>query len=514
MDKISKVSLSKIALIIYLFLACFLVYWAIQFRNSPLEATQHFDYLMVVTSGICLIGMIIASTKSGVGGWYIHTGWAVLLVAFVFLFAENITSSFSVFQNFEPIHHYLYLLSYSLITVGIFFLPSSPRPTTRRKKQFIDIIVFALISLAAIWVVILFSVITGRTVPFDQAYIALDYLMVFAVLDFLLRRRHSAFQTTSYFVALGVATIILGDLLLLISQNGYILWLNIAGYASWLVSDAAFCLAAVRLEFTQDLQQTSIKGEIAKPEKYQELIVPVVWVGLVYMLLIWSHYNPEVLSFPILAAGTGGLIVMLIIRLVEALKENAKLIDEAHEEIRSRATLQERFWHDSRHDHLTSLPNRAYLIDQLSKRIEMTQESGQITSCLFFLDLDRFKTINDNLGHSIGDEFLKTVAERLVFCVRPDDFVARLGGDEFAILLNNLQSSRIVEKICDRILQKMDEPFEVHGIAIQTGISFGIAYILPDHTSPEDIIRKADVAMYKAKNKGRGRFEISENVVF
>ncbi len=153
-------------------------------------------------------------------------------------------------------------------------------------------------------------------------------------------------------------------------------------------------------------------------------------------------------------------------------------------------------------------------MDQLQIAIETAKEKQSINSSLLFLDLDRFKTINDKFGHDTGDQLLKAVSERLIFCVRPDDFVARLGGDEFAIVLNNLQSSQTVYKIAARIMDKMKEPFEIQGNILVSGISFGICFIQPEVATPDELLKEADKAMYRAKRKGRGRFETSKVLEF
>jgi diguanylate cyclase (GGDEF)-like protein len=125
-----------------------------------------------------------------------------------------------------------------------------------------------------------------------------------------------------------------------------------------------------------------------------------------------------------------------------------------------------------------------------------------------FLDLDRFKEINDTLGHAAGDELLIAVAERLSTTLRPQDTAARLGGDEFAVLLDNILSVSDLDMVASRIVHALDRPFEIHGNELYVVASIGAVVAGPNHTSPELLIRDADFAMYRAKQEGGNRFEI------
>jgi diguanylate cyclase (GGDEF)-like protein len=127
---------------------------------------------------------------------------------------------------------------------------------------------------------------------------------------------------------------------------------------------------------------------------------------------------------------------------------------------------------------------------------------------VLFLDLDRFKEINDSLGHAAGDEVLVTVAKRLRSALRPQDTAARLGGDEFAILVENIVSGSDIEIVASRILREMERPFELGGRSVHAGASIGAAIAGPAHAAPELLIRDADFAMYRAKQNGGGRFEV------
>ena len=167
-----------------------------------------------------------------------------------------------------------------------------------------------------------------------------------------------------------------------------------------------------------------------------------------------------------------------------------------------RKAAQERIEFLAHHDPLTGLPNRLLLRD----RVEQAQAHAIRTNCqvaLMFLDLDRFKTINDSLGHPVGDTLLKEVVERLKGCVRESDTVCRQGGDEFIILLNDIRDRDAVTRVAEKIHQRMADPFVLGGHALNTSFSIGIALYPDDGEDFDGLLQKADTAMYHAKEAGR-----------
>jgi diguanylate cyclase (GGDEF)-like protein/PAS domain S-box-containing protein len=175
----------------------------------------------------------------------------------------------------------------------------------------------------------------------------------------------------------------------------------------------------------------------------------------------------------------------------------------------ARKQIEAKLQHDAMHDALTGLPNRALFLDRLTLALSRRSRRRREQNCgVYFLDLDRFKEINDTLGHAAGDQLLITVAERLCAALRPQDTAARLGGDEFAVLVENIQSISELEIVANRILREMARPFEISGHTLQASASIGVAMAAPVHTVPEMLIRDADFAMYRAKQAGGGRYEI------
>ena len=157
------------------------------------------------------------------------------------------------------------------------------------------------------------------------------------------------------------------------------------------------------------------------------------------------------------------------------------------------------------HDPLTDLPNRSLLMERLERQIALGDRE-QRSMAVLFLDLDRFKFVNDNFGHDIGDDLLKSVAQKLQALVRHSDTVARLGGDEFVIKLNNPANGEEVAHIAERIVTVINEPMVFGGKTVQVGTSIGIALYPTDGETPAELIRNADTALYAAKSSGKNTY--------
>jgi len=159
-------------------------------------------------------------------------------------------------------------------------------------------------------------------------------------------------------------------------------------------------------------------------------------------------------------------------------------------------------------DALTGLCNRSMFVEGLGRRLTEFKERPRSRFAVLYLDLDRFKIVNDSLGHLVGDELLTAVSRRLESCLRQGDTLARLGGDEFAILLNDLAEAQQANAIAFRIQDALSAPFSIGGREVFTSASIGIAFGLAEYGDPDEIMRDADIAMYHAKSRGKARHEV------
>ncbi|WP_414517804.1 EAL domain-containing protein [Nostoc sp. PCC 9305] len=178
-------------------------------------------------------------------------------------------------------------------------------------------------------------------------------------------------------------------------------------------------------------------------------------------------------------------------------------------EINERKQVEELLRHNAFHDALTGLPNRAFFMERLKHTLQRAKRQKNYLFAVLFLDLDRFKVINDSLGHLKGDQFLIAIANRLEVCIRSTDIAARLGGDEFTILLDEIQNVSEAIKVAERIQQELTLPLELDGQEVFTTASIGIALSSTvDYDQPENLLRDADTAMYRAKALGKARYEL------
>ncbi|GAB3749509.1 EAL domain-containing protein [Lysobacter olei] len=249
--------------------------------------------------------------------------------------------------------------------------------------------------------------------------------------------------------------------------------------------------------------------------------VPMVAEGVVRGAILVQSYDPSV-SFDrddraLLAFVAQHILTALDRKQAQAelesrverrTRELASVVGELREQIRERERVEQQLMHETLHDSLTGLPNRSFLYDALERAMARRSRNPNHSFAVLFLDLDRFKIINDSVGHHAGDEMLKQAGARLAACVRPSDVVARLGGDEFAMLLEEVNLPEEACHLAQRVIDALGKPMHIDGKELFTSASIGIALGNERYLRAEEMLRDADVAMYRAKAHGRQRFEI------
>ncbi|MGH8595723.1 MAG: putative bifunctional diguanylate cyclase/phosphodiesterase, partial [Gammaproteobacteria bacterium] len=177
-------------------------------------------------------------------------------------------------------------------------------------------------------------------------------------------------------------------------------------------------------------------------------------------------------------------------------------------DITRRKQTEARLLHEAMHDALTGLPNRVLFMDRLDLSLRRFRRDPAKLFAVLFFDLDRFKHVNDSLGHAVGDELLAQVAGRILGCLRPGDTLARLGGDEFAIVLNDIGGPTDAIYVVERVQESLALEFEIEAHAIYTTASIGIAVSSEIYRTPDEMLRDADIAMYRAKNSGHATYAV------
>jgi len=177
-------------------------------------------------------------------------------------------------------------------------------------------------------------------------------------------------------------------------------------------------------------------------------------------------------------------------------------------DINERKLAAQQLLHDALHDSLTGLPNRALLMESLRRALDRAQRHPEHMFAVLFIDLDRFKNVNDSLGHMVGDRFLIECGRRLALCCRPEDTLARLGGDEFILLLDDISGESDAIRVAERVQADLEKSLIIEGNVLSMSGSIGVAISSPHYTHPEELLRDADTAMYRAKAQGKACYSL------
>jgi diguanylate cyclase (GGDEF)-like protein len=275
-----------------------------------------------------------------------------------------------------------------------------------------------------------------------------------------------------------------------------------------------------------EMMNLHLEGETIRPpnEIHSWLGVPLIYSGQLLGVMVLQSYDykttynqqdAELLNFVsnhVSAAIKRRELADFERRSHELLEQQVKLRTLAlQDEINHRKQAEKLLKHTAAHDSLTGLPNRMVLLDLLNHAIACAKRKKDFSFAVLFLDLDRFKVVNDSLGHHAGDTLLKIIAKELLAIVHDKDTVARLGGDEFVILLEGLTSKEEAFEVARRITAFILQPFTIDNQLVYTGTSIGISFSHERYDDANTMLRDADTAMYHAKDNGRGRYEVFDD---
>ena len=273
----------------------------------------------------------------------------------------------------------------------------------------------------------------------------------------------------------------------------------------------------------QEIEELHDQGIIQKSGVYctSWLGVPLISEGITIGVIAVQSYNSEIIftdkDADILKFVSHHVSMAIKKRENLEYKERVKEIleqkvqkrtRELKQEIERRQLIEKKLQYSASHDALTKLPNRAYFLESLGQAIKTRIADQSRHFAVLFLDLDRFKMVNDNLGHHVGDILLQLVASDLNSMVRESDMVARLGGDEFVLLLNNIDNNTEASDVAKRITSQLSQPYVIEQQEVKIGASIGILYGADRYSDALVMLRDADTALYQAKGAGKGCFEI------
>jgi diguanylate cyclase (GGDEF)-like protein len=249
-----------------------------------------------------------------------------------------------------------------------------------------------------------------------------------------------------------------------------------------------FLSALENIENKQKAFEVGGNDYISKPFKFEEVLMRVK-----NQLKLWEAQNQ---------------IKQLNEQLEERVQQRTAQLER---EINQHRQTQEKLYQIAFYDSLTGLPNRTLFLELLQNSIQRSQQDEHYSFSVLFLDCDRFKLVNDSLGHQVGDQLLKQVAFRLQSCIRPVDTLARFGGDEFIVILEDLDDLDFTKMVAQRLIEKLKQPFRVKERDIFLGASLGLILDTKHYQSPETILRDAEMAMYRAKESGKACYQIFES---
>jgi len=231
---------------------------------------------------------------------------------------------------------------------------------------------------------------------------------------------------------------------------------------------------------------------------------------------IWGWYTPQLYKESIPGDFISASVIIIATAIMVSVLSDAVINSNRglHRELVERERAEKRLAYDAHHDALTDLPNRTLFLNRLGQRLEMARLYPEKLFAVLFIDLDRFKVVNDSLGHAVGDQLLITTAQRLVECLRAEDTVARLSGDEFAILLHEIEDSSDATLVADRIQFHLMATSMLGIVNRVTTASIGISVYQSNYTQPHEMLRDADSAMYRAKASGGGCFQVFDDTMY
>lgn len=444
-------------------------------------------------------------------------------------------------QPFPSVADFFYLLNYPLLLAGVLLLPETAARREKEIKKALDAGIVMVAAILVFWNFLMGPLVaSNRDYPILEqailvAYPVGDIVLLWALLRIIYKRSYQQGENDvpAFWLAASLVVTIVADCI-------FTYQVVMGTYVSGGFLDILWRAGTLLIGLAGISQMTAIRSfrsAVKFPSKLESLVrsvsaltpyFPYLWLIAAYLMLMRSNNYPMYMDFLSLSLAVGGVIGLVLLRQMITLTENDKLnlelqetmeqlqgqaseLEKANQELQNEITerkaVEQQLMYDSLHDAMTGLPNRALFLDRLGQAIEYCKRRKEYTFAVLFVDIDQFKVINDSLGHLTGDQLLVAAGKRMKDCLRSSDTVARLGGDEFAILLDITGEKNSVLMITEKLLEALKLPFKLDRRELYVTASIGIVMSLKGYLHPEEVLRDADIAMYRAKASGKARFE-------
>lgn len=501
------------------------------------------DVIAPVADLLASAVLFIAAKQSAVHSKRLAIAWGMIgLALFTYALGDIIWGILEVVlyeRPFPSLADVFYLAFYPLLLAGVFLLPEKHLTRGERINQVLDVAIVMLAAVLGFWNFLLGSTVSSNTdlTWLEQAillaYPVFDLVLLWALLR-LIHRSDPQDAVTAFLLAGSIAVTIFSNII-------YTYQSLLGTYTSGGILDVGWVATALLAGLAGVSQITALQS-LKSPEKpYHRLeflisglkrIAPYFsyfWLIAAYLVLVQSSLVPLPMNFLLLSLGVGVIICLVLLRQIIMLFENVKLNTELQQtmgrlqiqsaqleranrelqnEVAERIAVEQELTYDSLHDAMTGLANRVLFLDRLGQAIQHCKRRTESIFSVLFIDIDRFKVINDSLGHLTGDQLLIAIGKRMKKCLRSGDTIARFGGDEFAVLLEITGEKNSALIVAEKLQEAIKMPLKLDGHELHITASIGVVMNIVGYDLPEDILRDADIAMYHAKASGKARFEI------
>jgi diguanylate cyclase (GGDEF)-like protein len=466
------------------------------------------------------------------------TGFLLTILAWTVIeFVVGLTGNMAMGAGFL-------LVSHILFGGAVYFFPQRSRNRLHRVREFIDLSTVLLGFLLLLWIfwlepLLLFSQLNRSDIAAATLFLCSDLVLIAVLFSLLLQTHLLQPRAPLFLISISLLTMLIADLIFGrqvimdsyrdggLADHVYLLAMVLAGTAAFLQ----------RLVIVAPMDELPLSTQLQQWVTRLRVVVPPLLLSVIYMVLLLRHRGGISTYLVFAAVGNGVMFILISIHQVLGLLENVNLTAALRAELNERRQIQDELQQsnatleqhveertkellllndqlrtneqklrfDAFHDRLTGLPNRTAFIHELEAALQAFRNDASYRFGVLFLDFDGFKIVNDSLGHWLGDEFLIALARRLKAQIPIGNFAARLGGDEFVVLVENVLNKGEVLKIADELQRELRRPFEIRGYRLYTTASIGVVINDDFHQTAGDLLRDADIAMYRAKEAGKAR---------